>query len=266
MTFIKFARTLRKSLLYAGFSRNLWCKVLRKKVLVAIPVFNEAGSIVRIIRELKRRAGIDILVIDDASEDGSSELAMGEKVKVIRLERNRGVGGAMQEGFGFALGRGYRCVVQMDGDGQHDPVNIMSLIERHETSGADVVIGARYHDRCKYKTPLMRSVGIKILRKLINFLSGTDQKVTDPTSGYRLFSKRAMMKFVRDYPQRCPEAVATFWLLKDGGRISEVPVQMRYRKTGRSAFYAFAGVKWFLVSMVAIAGEGVLGKRLFIDR
>ncbi|MFC1750796.1 glycosyltransferase family 2 protein [Pseudomonadota bacterium] len=236
------------------------------KVCVVVPAFNEEAAISTTLRELKKIDGLSIVVVDDASEDTTRIVALDEKVEVISLKKNHGVGGAMQEGFRFALGEKFDCVIQVDGDGQHDPVSIVDLISEFCTSGSDVVIGKRFHEKCEYKTPLARSVGIRLLRMLINLFSGSRKKIMDPTSGYRLFGVEALKKFEKKYPQRCPEAVATFWLLKDGCSVSEVPVSMRQRLTGRSSFHSFVGFGWFAVCAVEIVIEGVFRRRVVIDQ
>src|SRR3990167_7489122 len=93
-----------------------------QSILVIIPAHNEATHIGEVIRGVKEvLPSAQILVINDASTDNTSELSRDTGAKVISLPFNLGYGAALQTGFKFALSRGYDYLVQLDADGQHDP-------------------------------------------------------------------------------------------------------------------------------------------------
>ena len=95
---------------------------VKPKNLVVIPAFNEAESIQRVVAAVgSELPGWDVLVIDDGSNDDTAAKAAGAGARVVKAPFNLGIGGAVQTGFVFALDEGYDQVVQIDGDGQHEP-------------------------------------------------------------------------------------------------------------------------------------------------
>ncbi|NBO57289.1 MAG: glycosyltransferase family 2 protein, partial [Actinobacteria bacterium] len=113
------------------------------RVLVVVPAFNEAeslGSVVSRIREF----GFQVVVVDDGSEDQTSDVARAAGARVLTLPINLGVGGALRCGFRYAIESGFVVVVQCDADGQHSPDHISSLIQALTESGASLVIGSRF--------------------------------------------------------------------------------------------------------------------------
>ena len=93
--------------------------------LIVMPAFNEEASVGDVIREAFRELpGISILVVNDGSKDDTTRVAREAGALVAALPFNLGVGGAMRCGFRFALAHGYRNVVQVDADGQHDPAEL----------------------------------------------------------------------------------------------------------------------------------------------
>src|SRR5437763_16833548 len=96
--------------------------------LAVVPAYNEAatvGSVVRAIREHAPR--FDVLVVDDGSTDDTRRIAQDAGARVLHHPFNLGIGGAVQSGFFYALEHGYDYMVQVDGDGQHDPQEIGRL-------------------------------------------------------------------------------------------------------------------------------------------
>ena len=99
---------------------------LRK--LAIVPAYNEGGMVGRVVRDIHREApGFDVLVVDDGSTDTTAIEAQAQGALVIRHPYNLGIGGAVQSGFTYALENGYQRLVQVDGDGQHDPGEIAKL-------------------------------------------------------------------------------------------------------------------------------------------
>jgi len=208
------------------------------KVLLIIPAFNEEESLAKLLAELEQyRKQYDIIVVDDASVDKTTEIAKSYDVPVLRLAANLGIGGAVQTGFKYAVRNGYDTVVQIDGDGQHDPIWIERLIEPISRGEADCVIGSRYTnndpDRA-YRTPVLRRIGMHFSTRLLYLATGV--LITDTTSGLRSLDHRAFEYFSREYPVDHPEAEALLMLLNTGFKLKEIPVKMRSRQTGNSLF------------------------------
>jgi len=119
---------------------------LRELRRVAIvPALNEEQSIARVIDELRAfDPGIHIVVVDDGSVDGTSQVARSKGARVLRLPFNLGIGGAVQTGFRFAFEHDYDIAVRVDGDGQHDPGQLGRVLEPVLRGDADIAIGSRF--------------------------------------------------------------------------------------------------------------------------
>jgi glycosyltransferase involved in cell wall biosynthesis len=158
-----------------------------KRVVVVIPAFNEERTIVEVIRGLKQRGFTRLIVVDDGSSDRTGELASSEGVIRLRHLLNRGLGGALGTGISAALRLGAEVIVTFDADGQHDPNDIMRLLEPIDMGEAEVVIGSRMLD----------PRGMPFRRRLANWLANVVTYLlfggwtTDSQSGLRAFSRRA---------------------------------------------------------------------------
>ena len=142
------------------------------KILIIIPAYNEAASIRDVIAALKVSVPeADVLVVNDGSRDGTSEIARREGAMVLDLPFNMGIGAAVQTGFLFAEGRGYDVAVQVDGDGQHDPADVPALLRGMFETRTNVVIGSRYIRRNGYVSTMQRRIGIR-LRGIFTSITG----------------------------------------------------------------------------------------------
>lgn len=205
------------------------------KILVIVPAYNEAQNISRVIGELSAfHLPVDILVVDDGSSDQTSFEARKTLASVVTLPFNLGVGGAVQTGIIYAKQKGYDIAVQMDGDGQHDPRYLQALLQPVFDNKADMVIGSRFlKPFTGYTSSFVRRIGIHFFARLISFLTG--YHVTDPTSGFRAFNRKAIMIFSKDYPVDFPEPEAIVLAKRYGLRLVEEPVEMRERIYGSSS-------------------------------
>jgi len=224
------------------------------KVLVIIPCFNEQESLPGLLAEV-RAAGLDVVVIDDASTDATAFTAAAAGVPVLSLPVNLGIGGAVQTGFLYALRHGYDIVVQVDGDGQHDPAQVAVVVAPVLAGEADCVIGSRYlpaaPDR-DYRTPPARRLGMHFSSWVLKRATGI--RVYDTTSGLRALNRRAFGYFACTYPVDHPEAEALLMLHQAGLRILEVPIRMRQRTSGQSLFSLFKAAVYPLRVLVGFAG------------
>jgi glycosyltransferase involved in cell wall biosynthesis len=173
----------------------------------------------------------EILIVDDGSRDKTRQKAEAEGVKVITHPYNLGYGAGLQTGYQYALRMGYEAIVQMDGDGQHDPSFIPDLIAVIQKREADISIGSRFlkGDRESgpsiYRAPLIRKLGMKLFRTITSLL--IHQKVTDSTSGYQAMNRK-VLEWVsgEQFPVDYPDADVIIMLHRAGFRIKEVPVRM----------------------------------------
>lgn len=205
------------------------------RVLVVVPAHDEEESLPATIAELRERApGVEILVLDDGSHDGTSRVAREAGVDVVRHPINLGVGAALQTGFQWAYARGFDVVVQVDADGQHDPAYLSALVTPVLTGRCDVCIGSRFVSRTGYRAPWNRRLGMKLFSAVVRLALG--RPITDTTSGFRAYSRAVMRVCQYDFPKDFPDAPLLISLARRGFRLDEVPVVMRERHAGRS-FY-----------------------------
>ena len=223
------------------------------RCLAVVPAYNEGASIEQVIESLRRHAAdFDVLVIDDGSTDDTGQMAAAMGVRVLRLPYNLGIGGAVQAGFVFALEHGYDRMVQVDGDGQHDPQEIQKLMETmaHEPT-VDVVCGSRFMTSdYRYPAPISRRTGIHVFAFILSRIMG--QRVSDPTSGFRLYNQRAISLFAHDYPHDYPEVEAVLLVHHHRLRMVEVPVRMYLRHGGVSSISSGKSVYYMLKVLLAL--------------
>jgi glycosyltransferase involved in cell wall biosynthesis len=220
--------------------------------LVVVPAYNEAATVARVVRAIQEEAPrYDIVVIDDGSTDSTAELAEAAGAKVLRHPFNLGIGGAVQSGFVYAYENGYDHMVQVDADGQHDPGEIVKLEKvMRDNPTLDVVCGSRFQADLKYRAPVSRRTGIHIFAFLLSKFIG--QRVTDPTSGFRLYNRAAIGLFARDYPHDYPEVEAVLMVHHHRLRVDEVPVRMFRREGGVSSITSGKSAYYMIKVLLAI--------------
>jgi glycosyltransferase involved in cell wall biosynthesis len=227
--------------------------------LAVVPAYNESATVVGVVESLHEQAPhFDVLVVDDGSTDDTAELARLAGARTLRLPFNLGIGGAVQAGFVYAHEHGYDFVAQVDGDGQHDPAELNKLVAVMRDDNVDMVCGSRFlTDDYHYPAPLSRRTGIHVFAFVLSRI--VDGRVSDPTSGFRLYNRRAIRLFASDYPHDYPEVEAVLMLHHHRLRMREVPVQMYTRgggissiSTGKSAYYM---IKVLLALIVGLARQ-----------
>lgn len=205
------------------------------KILIVIPAFNEQQDILNVIGDVRQHVpDSDILVVNDCSTDETSLRARrASGVMVVDLPCNLGIGGAVQTGFKFAQEHGYQYMAQVDGDGQHISGEVSKLLQTMERTNCDMVIGSRFLDVDSFRTSWARRMGIRIFYYLFQLL--IQLKITDSTSGFRLYNRKSIALLAHYYPDDYPEPDAIILLHKHGLRICEVGVAMRPREHGESS-------------------------------
>jgi glycosyltransferase involved in cell wall biosynthesis len=226
-------------------------RTARASCLAVVPAYNEAATVARVVAHLHdEEPELDVVVIDDGSTDATALRAQAAGARVLRLPFNLGIGGAVQAGFAYALEHGYDYMVQVDGDGQHDAAEIDKLFGAMDAGCADMICGSRFADRTGYVAPISRRTGIHIFAFLLSRL--LRQPVTDPTSGFRLYNRRAIALFARDYPHDYPEVEAVLMLHHHRLTMCEVPVRMFRRGGGVSSISSGKSFYYMLKVLLAL--------------
>lgn len=223
------------------------------KILIIIPVYNESASIADILDEIEQEyPDFDILVINDASTDDSGRIAeeQGSAI-VVNLPYNLGIGGAVQTGFKYARENDYDFALQFDGDGQHKVSEIQKLISILESSDADVVIGSRFTRKTEgFTTHAVRRIGIWVFQWFSFMMIG--QKITDHTSGFRVYNRRAFCFLADHYPTDYPEPEVVILLGRNHFKIIEEFTQMLQRQGGVSSIPMAKGPYYMMKVLLAM--------------
>jgi dolichol-phosphate mannosyltransferase len=208
--------------------------------LICIPTYNEAGNILSLIERIhEAEPDADVLVIDDASPDGTGDLVRDQMFKDARLEvmarqGKQGLGTAYMAGFAYGLQHGYACVVTMDADFSHPPDRIPLLVKAVETD--HLAVGSRYIAGGAIEGWPRRR---RILSATANFVARTALRLRthDCTGGFRCYSLRAMVLVVTR-PLRSSGYSALIELLtrceRARLRVAEIPITFTDRTRGRS--------------------------------
>ncbi|HOB52428.1 MAG TPA: glycosyltransferase family 2 protein [Acidobacteriota bacterium] len=227
-----------------------------RDVLFLIPAYNEEGNLGTVLAELHREfPTATLLVIDDGSIDRTAAVARAHGAIIVTLPFNMGIGAAIQTGIAYALAEGFHWVLRLDGDGQHDPGDIHRFFDHLRRQPADLLIGSRFLSRAGFQSSRLRRLAIGFLCRLIRMLTGF--RVTDATSGFHLYSRRAMQRLCRFYPDDYPEPEVIIMLYKWKMCVDEVPVTMRERSAGmssitflRSGYYMIKVTLAILIDMI----------------
>lgn len=211
-----------------------------------IPAYNEAENIERVVDNLMENyPQYDYVVINDGSTDATRKVCARRGFNFLDLPVNVGLSGAIKSGMRYANFYGYDYVLQLDGDGQHDPKYIADMQKCMEKTGADIVIGSRFKNERKPFTS--RMIGSQIITMAIRVTTG-GKYIGDVTSGMRLFNKKMIKRFGYDM-HYSPEPDTLAYLLNCGVHIEEVQVEMRERIAGVS-YLNFKNSIWYMMKML----------------
>lgn len=216
------------------------------RTVVVVPTYDEAGNVVELLRRLRAVVpGADIMVVDDASPDGTGALAeaAGRElggIEVLHRPGKAGLGRAYKEGFGRALGAGYEVIVQMDADLSHDPAALPTLLAPLRGGGVEMVIGSRYVPGGAIPAwPWHRRALSRFGNRYATGVLGIDAH--DITSGYRAYLAPALQRldvqsvradgygFMIELAHRAA---------RSGVRMTEVPITFADRVRGESKMSA----------------------------
>lgn len=209
-------------------------------VLVCIPTYNERECIEQVVRRvLAATDGVDVLVIDDSSPDGTGELAetiaaSTSRLSVVHRPEKSGLGPAYRAAFAWGLQRGYATFVEMDADLSHEPEMVPELIR--VSRRADLVIGSRYVAGGSTRNwPAHRRLLSRGGNRYVQLVTGIP--VRDATSGFRAFRREVLEELELDslhadgYSFQLETALRAW---RVGFTIEEVPITFTERRTGKS--------------------------------
>jgi glycosyltransferase involved in cell wall biosynthesis len=204
------------------------------KVLVLIPAYNEEARIGEVVRQVRDVCpDYRVVVVNDGSQDETARVAARAGADVISHPFNMGYGVAIQTGYKFGIRHGYDFLVQIDGDGQHDPAFIAPLLAPVVAGSCDLALGSRFLGVGSYEPPLSRRLGMAFFRQLVSMVTGI--RITDVTSGFQAFNREVMHFFATEvFPCDYPDADLLITLHRAGFRLGEVPVRMLPRASGKS--------------------------------
>ena len=200
------------------------------KLVVLIPAFNEASNIEKVIQNVPRKImGIDevkVLLVNDGSTDQTIDRAVsGGADRIVSHDTNTGVGAAFMTGIRNAVLMNADIVVAVDGDSQFDSTQIGRLIAPILNNQADVVVGSRFKKGNPKNIPRIKLIGNKIFTKIVSSL--VQQKFTDTQTGFRAYSKKALLNIsvVNDFTYTQEVLID---LKFKGMQITEIPVSVSY--------------------------------------
>lgn len=222
-----------KSLPFTG-AFNPMCSDLKvspghRSLIILIPAHNEEATVGGVVQELKTQVDAEIVVIDDASTDGTRKAAVAAGATVLPAAVQIGAWGAVRAGLRYALKQGSARAITMDADGQHPADSIPLILKPIEAGDADVVIGA-----CPERGSRSRKLAWAFFRQI------TRLKIHDLTSGFRAYNRSAIAALVSedtvllDYQ----DIGVLLYLRQRGLRIAEAPVTMCQRVAGHSKVFA----------------------------
>ena len=222
------------------------------KLLLIIPAYNEEENIERVVENIKTNySQYDYVVINDGSKDNTSKICHEKGYNIIDLPVNLGLAGAFKTCMKYAYYNNYDYALQFDADGQNKPEYINALYEEI-VKGYDIVIGSRFV--IERKPFSARMLGNRLISCAIKIT--TRKKITDPTSGMRLFGRSVLKEFA-DNINYGPEPDTISYLLKKKCKISEVQVSMDERTAGQSYLNFTKSIMYMsriLISILFIQG------------
>lgn len=220
---------------------------MKSDLLIIIPAYNEEENIEKVVENLRINYGqYDYIVVNDGSRDSTAQICREKGFHLLDLPVNLGLAGAFQTGMKYAYEKGYAYAIQFDADGQHLPEYLDAMLERIR-QGYDIVIGSRFV-RFK-KSRSMRMIGSRMITVAIKVTTG--ERIADPTSGMRMFSRDMIREFAMNLNYG-PEPDTVSYLIKNGAKVSEVQVEMAEREFGSSYLNVIGSMKYMLKMLLSI--------------
>jgi len=204
-----------------------------ERIVVAMPAHDEAPNIASVIHAMPDQVeGLPVttIVVDDASADGTADVARAAGAYVARIPIQRGQGMAQRIGYQIGLALGAKVVVSMDSDGQHVPDEMGLLVKPILEDQADMIQGSRMLGEFEKESHL-RHLGVLFFSRLVSTITGV--RITDVSSGYRAIRAETLRNLVLVQDQFSSSEVLVEGL-RQRARIKEVPITIRARTSGAS--------------------------------
>ena len=222
------------------------------ELLIIIPAYNEVKTIGKLLDSFEAKKiteWADILVMNDASTDGTGKLVRSRGYTVVTHIFNLGYGSGLQLGYKYAARNHYKYIIQMDADGQHDVANIEKIYLKlkevnNNGESPDIVLGSRFMKGSEtFKIGFAKKLAIKMFRFLIRLFG--HKKISDPTTGLQGLSHRAFYFYsgYNHFDDRYPDANMILQMQLLGYNITEIPAVMHSRESGMSMH---SGLKPFI--------------------
>ncbi len=236
----------------------------KKDVLIIIPAYNEASTIGSLLDELEKPEishYTDILVMNDASTDRTSDIVRARGHAVVTHIYNLGYGSGLQLGYKYAKRHGYKYVIQMDADGQHDPSNVKNIYKALTTpdengNTPDIVLGSRLIPGAPpYPMSGVRRFASGLFSRIIKMF--THQKIYDTTTGLQGLNRSAFGFYSQfnHFDDRYPDANMLIQMLMLDFRVKEIPALMHTRSNGKGMHSGLKPIVYMIrmvYSMIAV--------------
>jgi hypothetical protein len=229
--------------------------------LVVHPCYNEAANLKMLIESNRRcldSTTTAFIIINDGSTDGSEAVLQNlAPTEHVSHPTNFGVSAVLLTGFQIAKAMNIPYVVQCDADGQHPAEEIPKLVEAALTTKADLLVGSRFLDpgtnSALETTTRSRIAGIWVIRLALKLFS-SKAHITDPTSGFRVYSRHAYLKLLNNIPDEYPEPESIALAMGLGLKVKEAPTRMLPRQGGQSSLSGFKSAQFMLKVLSALLG------------
>jgi glycosyltransferase involved in cell wall biosynthesis len=232
------------------------------RVWAIVPVFDEARTVGSVVERL--RAHCPVIVVDDASADGSAGVAArAGAAEVVRHARREGKGAALRSGFGAALRHGATAVATLDGDGQHDPADLPRFLTAYFQAPDALILGDRLAAEGGDPIPPLRRAAIRAADRTLAPILHTP--LSDSQCGFRIYPGAFLRDVVLREEGFVLETEALVRASRAGYRLVSVPIRSVYHRGRRSRFHAVtdvARITWYLASVRLVGGRFRHGRRV----
>jgi glycosyltransferase involved in cell wall biosynthesis len=221
------------------------------KVLAIVPCYNEEGVIVNLLEEFKQLTlGIDVLVIDDGSQDNTYALA-SQFAHTIRHPSNLGLSSVIKTGISYALDNGYDYAIQIDGDGQHIPSEIAKFLALLRETSPNLIVGNRFASARRYLSLNPRNwINFTISLEIVLCFG---RWFGDSLSGMRMMDRHMMQLLRQRMGHEFLDTLILVYALKNNCSVRQIPVRMRKRKNGVSHVAGIKGIRYLCMLIYEIA-------------
>ena len=224
------------------------------RLIAVIPAYNEESTVATVVKEVRQACSdrVEVVVVDDGSSDATATTAAAAGATVLRLPVNMGYGAALRLGFRYAASRQWDHALVLDADGQHIATEIPTLLAACE-SGADLVLGSRFHPDCTTSYPVSRTrrLAMRLVSQVLHLRRGV--ALTDPTSGFWALSRAGVGLFSQQLPAGYLDNLLGLSIAARAGlSIREVPVTMASRQGGEPSAQGVALVYHYVRALLAL--------------